>query len=252
LSAKFGDPFYGILLTQSQERAQSAALGYYRELLDRNVEFVSALVLPPERGPGRGEAWVRNFSVGLAGLLARMSVRRGVGIGAWYYVEDARRYMLPVELLYWALLFAGLDPLFMRCVIYSSGRFIECPSHLSPKSVVERKGKDYRGILLMSLTAIYLGMACSPYRIAVTIEEVSGNRKFGSADSLRKTISGILSAARACSLVDYGGPPPVYTLTPFGKLLLDALLSDHLRPYLKPSEAAMVVDHILAQARGPE
>jgi len=246
VSAKLEAPLFGILLTLNLEYAQSN-MNYYQDLLGQNIKLVSALGLPPRSGPRRDKAWVNNFSVGLAELLACMPVRKAVGIGVWSYIESVKLYGQPVELTYWILLFAGFNPLFMRRVVYFLGSFLECPSHPNASNIVVRKGKDYRDILLMSLTAIHLGVAHSPYKIARAIEESFKSGKFGSADSLRKTISGILQVAKGCCLVNSEGNPPVYTMTDFGTLLLDALLSNHLLRYVTPSKVADFIERILAR-----
>lgn len=245
LVIKFEAPIFGLLLTTNQSRASNPS--YFQDYLGPGIKVVSALMLPAVREAKRYRNWVTRFSVGFEKLLASMPVRKDIEIGIWYYVDcRSRIYEQPLELVYWILLFTGFNPLFMRRVVHLCDRIIECPSHPSASRIVVRKGRDYRDILLMSLVSIRFSAALSPYKIAQKIEEVLGRNEYGSADSLRKTIATILLDAESCCLVTPKGVAATYTITPFGELLLDALLSNNLRRYIVRSKIATFIEHIMS------
>lgn len=244
VAMRYEAPMFGLLLTSSRLRALN--LGYIQDNLRSRVELPAALVLPAAQRAEQPSDWVIQFSVGLQRLLAAMRIRVGVRVGIWAYVDsESKMYGQPLELVYWALLFTGFDPLFMRRVVHFCGSVLECPTHPSASSIVVGKGRDYRDLLLMSLASIRLGVAHSPYGIAKTIEETLGRNRYGEADSLRKTIARILRyAENYCLITLVGGNYATYAISPFGKLLLDALLSDNLVQYIVPDEAATFIKSI--------
>jgi hypothetical protein len=246
LAAKLDLQIFGITITRNKKLASNPS--YYQDYLGPSIRLVSALMLPAESGTERGSSWADRFSAGLAAVIASMPVRKDLGVGVWYYVESgSRASKQPLELVYWVLLFTGYNPLFMRRVVNFIGSFIECPSHPRASDIVVRKGRDYRDVMLMSLAAIHLGVAHTPHRIAKTIEEVLGYREFGTADSLRKKVKAVLRDAASYCLVSIESHT-AYTISPFGKLLLNALLSNNLMQYLSPGKAATFIRHIIPRS----
>jgi hypothetical protein len=244
LTAKYETQIFGLTLTRNRQLASNP--GYYQDHLGPRIRLISTLVLPAAGKAARGRGWAELFGAGLEDAVASMLVRKDVRMGLWYYV-DSRSSMLmePLELVYWVLLFTGFNPLFMRRVVHFSGGFIECPSHPSASDIIMRKGRDYRDILLMSLVSIYSNKAHSPYKIAKVIEEVLGYPEYGSADSLRKTVMAVLRCAASYCLVSFKKPAS-YTISPFGKLLLDVLLSNSLVRYIEPRNAATFIENVMS------
>jgi hypothetical protein len=241
---RYEAPIFGLLLTSSRLRALN--LGYIQDNLRSRVELPAALVLPAVQRVKQPSDWVIQFSVGLQRLLAAIRIRVGVRVGIWACVDSgSKMYGQPLELVYWVLLFTGFNPLFMRRVVHFCGSVLECPTYPSALSVVTGRGRDYRDLLLMSLTSIRLGVAHSPYGIAKAIEEALGSNRYGAADSLRKTIAKILRYAESyCLVAPAGGNYTAYAISPFGKLLLDALLTDNLVQYIVPEEAATFIKRV--------
>jgi len=244
LTAKYETQIFGLTLTRNRQLSSNP--GYYQDQLGPSIRLISALVLPAASEAARGRRWAELFGAGLEEAVASMLVRKDVRMGLWYYVDSrSSMFMEPLELVYWVLLFTGFNPLFMRRVVHFSGGFIECPSHPSASDIIMRKGRDYRDILLMSLVSIYSNKAHSPYKIAKAIEEVLGYPEYGSADSLRKTVMAVLRCAASYCLVSFEKPAS-YTISPFGKLLLDVLLSNSLVRYIEPRNAATFIENVMS------
>lgn len=244
LSDLIGSPLLGVLLTGSKRQDEAAELQErYQSCLGRNVNVLATLALDTE--PKRRKDWANKVSMGLGAALAKIPFKN-INIGVWDYVESPWLYRQPLELVYWVLFFAGLNPRFMRRLLYFCGQFIECPAHGDPPPIMLEKRR--REILLMSLTTLYFGVANTPYTIAKTIEGRLGASRYGVADSLRKTISHILRiAASSCLVNPEGEGSEAYSITPFGEVLVEALTSEYLKYHIASSTALSYVERLQAE-----
>jgi hypothetical protein len=245
LFAGIGSPLLGVLLIGSgRGDVTEELLDRCRVIFGRSVNMLAALALDSK--PRQRKVWANNVSIGLGVLLARIPFKN-LNVGVWAYVESPWLYGQPLELVYWVLFFAGLNPRFMRRILYFCDRLIECPAHRDAPIVMLEK-KKHREILLMSLATMHFGVANTPYTIAKTIEERLGANRYGTADSLRKTISYILQMAADCCLVNPEEEgPEAYSITPFGEVLMEALTSEYLKCHIASSTALRYAEGLQAE-----
>jgi hypothetical protein len=251
LAAKLDIEIVGVAITRNRKLANHSC--YYEGYMSPCVRMVANLLLPSGSGAEGDVGWADAIGDAISTVIDSIQVRKELGVGLWLYVDSRSRVSKePLELVYWVFLFTGFYPLFMRRVVHFGDKFIEWPSHTSASDIVIRKGRDYRALMLMSLAAIYLGVANTSFKIAKAIEEVFRDsefeREFKSADALRRKIKHIMDHAASYCLVSIVEGRSTYAILPFGKLLLDALLGSKLMRHIRPREAATFIERMVAES----